>query len=709
MFQVCLWFGLGLYFCFVFTTSASAIELISGPYLQRVSYNTVTIVWETREAVIGTVEYGENELGRAVSDALPARIHRIQLTGLRPNTRYAYRCRWEDRITETFTFRTPPPRGTQTFRIAAVGASFGSNEIGEEIARRIAYEHPELVLHTGGKVENPADAEEWRTQFFRPFSALINRVPLFPIWGHSGPPTDVFRDYFHFPEDRSYWSLEYANALIIGLDSNDSGAPDTEQSIWLEQTLSSNRLRWAVVILHEPLFSAHPQNPSSETRWEWQRLFQEYNVDLVLSGRDRFYHRTDPIGYVTNPQQKQSGVVHINTGGGGAPLQPSVVMPYTRKRNHVNHFLILDFEHDRLVGRAIDVSGEGFDAFVIDKRSVQGPEEFISFEMIELERELHNWARTRNQRTVTGPDMIDLPLRANISTRFRVPIQGEVALLDIASKDANQSSWDVTPRSGSKSIWLSPGEPLSFDFKTYRPPGLSNYPLPRLQVKLRYNHLISDFLRPLRGFRNHTLIVPAMQVFENLVLDIPRSARPLVEDNEFTSEILRQYDPQQFMRYFYLDQTASLPVNSTTVRLLHDSNYLFINATMFLNEEAPLGMTSLYHGRNSELLLNNEYICVNIYRDDAVYTFLLCSNGQKYEALNFDELRETEWLSSAELLRNAWTANIAIPFSSFGGAQGDWKIDILRYDRFANELSTIKPSFGMPRHWPICAVDVSLK
>ena len=84
-----------------------------------------------------------------------------------------------------------------------------------------------------------------------------------------------------------------------------------------------------------------------EVREAWSPLFAEFDVPLVLAGHDHDYQRSRP----------QDGVTYV-VSGGGAKLRPTGREDFTAVSDSVLHYLDLLFYDDRIVGRAVDHSGQ---------------------------------------------------------------------------------------------------------------------------------------------------------------------------------------------------------------------------------------------------------------------------------------------------------------------------------------------------------------
>jgi hypothetical protein len=71
---------------------------------------------------------------------------------------------------------------------------------------------------------------------------------------------------------------------------------------FLKEDLEANQDKnWRIVMMHTPLYAASPNNTYTLnylhmlTKWKFDTIFAEYNVDLVLSGHEHDYERSLPL------------------------------------------------------------------------------------------------------------------------------------------------------------------------------------------------------------------------------------------------------------------------------------------------------------------------------------------------------------------------------------------------------------------------------
>lgn len=100
-----------------------------------------------------------------------------------------------------------------------------------------------------------------------------------------------------------FWSEERGDVLLVGLDSN---RLDDAQLGWLDGVLGNSDATWKIVALHHPPYSAGYQGSSLRTRERVAPVPARNGVQLVLSGHDHDWQRSNTI----------DGVNYVVTGSG---------------------------------------------------------------------------------------------------------------------------------------------------------------------------------------------------------------------------------------------------------------------------------------------------------------------------------------------------------------------------------------------------------
>jgi len=360
-----------------------------GPYLQNVTQTSVTVMWETREAMDTLLEYNSYTL---VEDTRNVMIHSVRIEGLDVDTEYDYRvCLDNDAWSDWYTFKTAPAAGA-SFRLVAYGDSRSAPAVHETIVQSIMGQEilPDLVVHTGDFVAGPRrpkdlngkvlyklsmlnplgdDFGDWSSEeFFDSAAPMVREIPVYPVWGNHEYYLDGYRQYFDFPGGERWYAFSYGCTRFIGLDTNKDFSPGSRQYEWLIQELESEEFSsaaWQMVTTHHPPFSSTRSRPGDEEIIEHLvPLFEEHGVDIIFAGHNHNYERSF-----------KDGVTYVTTGGGGAskylfvddPLEQN---PYSIVRESEYHYNVLDITPEKILVNVWRPDGTTFDMFEMEQ---EGP------------------------------------------------------------------------------------------------------------------------------------------------------------------------------------------------------------------------------------------------------------------------------------------------------------------------------------------------
>lgn len=269
-------------------SSASAQTLLVAPYLQSATPEGIWIMWETDSGEDSVVEWGADEsLGeRATATSrvgfAGTRIHEVELTGLAPATVYYYRASTgEGAVTSAIaSFRTPPAADSEApLRLVAMSDMQQDGRhpekwgeviedgvlawVDEELGGAL-HDALSMVLLAGDLVDDGTVHEEWTDQFFAPAAQLFAHVPVYPVLGNHEANAAMYFDYFHLPPvgnpafDEHWWSIDYSNVRVVGLDSNGVYALPPQLGYLdsvLEESCDDEHIDFVFVQLHHPYLS----------------------------------------------------------------------------------------------------------------------------------------------------------------------------------------------------------------------------------------------------------------------------------------------------------------------------------------------------------------------------------------------------------------------------------------------------------------------
>lgn len=172
--------------------------------------------------------------------------------------------------------------------------------------------------------------------------------------------------------------VDYQGTRIIVLDSN----RDQEAQVgWLRRALSENPRRWTIVTFHHPIFSPARDRDNAALRALWKPVFDEFKVDLVLTGHDHTYARSGVVaGSVsvgeTNVTKGYNqvydpaiGTVYVVSVSGPKMYDLTSGEWAVRKAEDTQLFQVITVDGDELHFEARTATNRLYDAFTLRKRS----------------------------------------------------------------------------------------------------------------------------------------------------------------------------------------------------------------------------------------------------------------------------------------------------------------------------------------------------
>jgi hypothetical protein len=352
---------------------------------------TQTIQWRTNTTVAdGLVRYrvkgsqGEyaeaNASHKAMDDLMLAndRVchwHTAQLDGLAPGTTYEYivGSASSGQFTAPSEFATAPAV-SKPFTFLYCSDTHSNEKWGDVMSSTFAkYPEAAFVTISGDLVGTGLEREDW--DMFLAYGQPVFRTrPVMPAIGNHdaqlGLGAGMYLDIFGLPENgpagispEAAYTFTYGNTDFFVLDVMSESAP---QATWLREQLAQSDAKWKIAVFHFPIFNHEEPYPVLQA--EWGTLFDEFHVDLVLTGHIHTHMRTYPMraGKVVN--SSKDGTVHvisisIPNRGFDAP-KPEFAEAWVRSDYFCN---VISIDDTRLEFRAVNPNGEVKDQFVLEK------------------------------------------------------------------------------------------------------------------------------------------------------------------------------------------------------------------------------------------------------------------------------------------------------------------------------------------------------
>ncbi len=321
---------------------AAALLVTRGPYMNLGTPSSVVLRWRTNAAVVGRVAYGTAP-GASTWEMLETAAtteHKLQVTGLLPNTTYYYAVGTPTAIIAggdaSYRFTTPPVAGTvKPTRAWVVGDSGTGTSLASAVKNAYTAwtgsRRTDLWLMLGDNAYTSGTDAEYQSKMFAIFPAMLRSTVLWPALGNhdglsaksatqSGPYFNIFTLPKHADAGgaasgtEAYYSFDYGTIHFICLDSyGSSRLPGGAMLGWLERDLASTNQPWTIAYWHHPPYSKGSHDSDTEIELVQMRenvlpVLEAAGVDLVLSGHSHSYERSFLIDGHYGPSSTFSAV-----------------------------------------------------------------------------------------------------------------------------------------------------------------------------------------------------------------------------------------------------------------------------------------------------------------------------------------------------------------------------------------------------------------
>ena len=361
--------------------------------------STMTVQWVGERSGPTEIEYSvlsdkEDEEWKSAKTKLKdypdtdLKVHRCELTGLRPGTEYQFRVGSEKNVRR---FRTMPATSTNTIQFVSGGdAGTGSHAIGTNILA--AKQEPFFAFIGGDLAYDNGTSPRTFLKYLQNYSQHMidpkgRMIPMLACIGNhevkggykgtrakAGSYLSVFDGFY--PE-KTFGVLDIGDYMsLVLLDTGHIAPIGGEQTDWLERTLAERQDRQHLIVAnHVPAYPSHRPwandtnaGTGADNRKHWSPLFEKYKVDVVLEHHDHTFKRTHPM---TDGRIDQNGVLYLGDGSWGKlrPLKSPELRPYLAAYGSSYHCTVHRFEGNKRFHVALEESGKVADVcMTVSKR-----------------------------------------------------------------------------------------------------------------------------------------------------------------------------------------------------------------------------------------------------------------------------------------------------------------------------------------------------
>lgn len=430
---------------FLGSLQAYSQEITRAPYLQMLGEKSVQIRYRTNQAIISEVQISSDgkTFNRTKKSSQTNTEHLVLIDSLTASNKYFYRIKLTSSQfagDSTYFFKTAPTIGSpEKFSVWSIGDMYPDGpyqkNVYEGFKKFIGNKYTNLFLTVGDNVYGGGTDDDFQKNFFQIYQngPLLKQSALFPSVGNhdydaypknQDHPDMAYYQSFTLPTkgelgglasgSEAYYSFDYGNTHFICLDSYAYGKDNkrifdgpSDQLTWLKNDLKATKQKWKVVFFHYPTYTKGTYDSDEvpdliNLRAILPKVFDEYNVDLVLTGHSHVFERSKPLKNhyglssefnksVHWPQSSsgrydksanscpylfsssntdKNGVIYVVNGVGGGPgtLRYGVthpVMEYSLAGQAGSFFFEID--GNRLDAKFINEEGNVLDQFTVFK------------------------------------------------------------------------------------------------------------------------------------------------------------------------------------------------------------------------------------------------------------------------------------------------------------------------------------------------------
>ncbi|TYB88865.1 MAG: hypothetical protein FXF54_10280 [Kosmotoga sp.] len=340
---------------FVFAVS------INAAFLNRPDSDKVSIKWYTKELSDSRV-YCIDEAGNEIhiNSNEMTNFHSLTLENLKSGQEYIYYV--ESYIGESRVYGSEGSfsmEDKEAFKFVIYGDSRSNFKNHKKICKGIAISDPLLVINVGDLVFRDALIEDW-ADFYKSLDVLSSSFYYSAVGNHEMSANN-YRKLLDLPENELYYSFQKGKVLFIVLNTNQRFDRYSKQYLWLTDVLKNRnpeKTEFTIVVTHHPPYSYSSHGDSYFLKLILVPLFEEHNIDLVVSGHDHNYQRIE-----------KGNINYIVTGGGGAHVSSINADPDDDlvKGYAVHHYVVFDYSPGVIKAEVIDINGDVIDSFSVTK------------------------------------------------------------------------------------------------------------------------------------------------------------------------------------------------------------------------------------------------------------------------------------------------------------------------------------------------------
>ena len=247
------------------------------------------------------------------SDNAAANACGVTAEGLAPGTTYYYRVGDGTHWSAVRSFTTGYENtGIQALVLGDLQESNNQNLSG--ILEQVGVEGLDLTIQTGDLVDSGGNYAYWDSTL-----SMLEKLDtdrFFSLGNHELEGGLPIGTLLYHQENPDYTSAEYGNVYFASIAINGGTAGYEKALEWLVADAQASQATWKILVTHQPPYYTNKvAGMDASTQQAIAQAAQEAGIDVVLSGHDHSYARTEPL-YIGEVDQEK-GITYFICGSLG--------------------------------------------------------------------------------------------------------------------------------------------------------------------------------------------------------------------------------------------------------------------------------------------------------------------------------------------------------------------------------------------------------
>ena len=247
------------------------------------------------------------------SDNAAANACGVTAEGLAPGTTYYYRVGDGTHWSAVRSFTTGYENtGIQALVLGDLQESNNQNLSG--ILEQVGVEGLDLTVQTGDLVDSGGNYAYWDSTL-----SMLEKLDtdrFFSLGNHELEGGLPIGTLLYHQENPDYTSAEYGNVYFASIAINGGTAGYEKALEWLVADAQASHASWKILVTHQPAYYTNAvAGMDASTQRAVAQAVQEAGIDVVLSGHDHSYARTEPLYNGEVDQEK--GITYFICGSLG--------------------------------------------------------------------------------------------------------------------------------------------------------------------------------------------------------------------------------------------------------------------------------------------------------------------------------------------------------------------------------------------------------